>query len=424
MDKILIKNASICGGEIKDILIEGYRIKEISNEIQVVAKTIDAKKMIALPGLIDMQVHLRVPGQENKENIETGTMAAARGGFTTVACMPNTNPCLDNEETLKLLMSQLEREANCQVIPIPAMTKNIRGEEICDYQMYKNHGIIGITDDGRGVQNDRVMDEIFKLASQYGLSIFQHCEFENISHGNPLHLGKTSKSYHIEGQPGTAESEMVRRDIELLAKYGGHYHVLHMSSKESLAYVKEAKKSGLNVTCEVSPHHLLLSDEDIPELNTNFKMNPPLRSPEDRDALQEGLINGDVDIISTDHAPHTQEEKSRDIYKAPFGIVGLETALALIYTHFVKNKKISLKNLIELMSRKPKEIFKLESGQLQVGDLADMTLMDPNKIQKVCEEKFYSLGRNTPFSGWDLVGWPIMTMNRGKITFEDKNYEL
>ncbi len=425
MARTLIKNIRLYGEATSDVLIEDGIIKEILPKIDAPAETIfEGKGLCALPGLVDMQVHFREPGQEEKETLKTGMAAAVRGGFTTVACMPNTNPTLDNADILKTLLKKIEDIGTCRVLPIPAMTKGIQGSEVCNYSEYKKLGILGVTDDGRGVQDDSVMDKVFSEAQKNNLVVFQHCEVESISHGAPIHLGEKSKQLGVEGQPGSAEAEMVRRDIELLEKNGGHYHVLHLSAADSLRHVQNAKNKHLKVTCEVTPHHLILADVDIPASNANFKMNPPLRSTEDREVLQKGLVDGSVDIITTDHAPHTQTEKSKNLNEAPFGIVGLETALPLIYTHFVATGKITMKRLVELMSTNSKELFKLSNGSLKVGDKADIVLVDLEKEKTVSAETFASKGRNTPFEGMKLKGWPVLTLFEGKPVYKDATYEI
>jgi len=425
MDKLLIKNAKDIYNENIDILIVGDKISAIG-EIHgtVEAKVIDANEMTLIPGLIDMQVHLRDFSQAYKETVKSGTMAASRGGFTSIACMPNTTPCLDNLEVLNMLEKKVAESAMCKVIPIPAMTKNILGNEIADYSVYEDYGVVAITDDGRGVQDDEMMKQVFVHAKKHNLKLMQHCEVEKISQGAPLHKGIKSDQLEVLGQTGLAESEMVKRDIDLLREIGGHYHVLHMSAKESVEHVRRAKKEGLNVTCEVTPHHLLLCDEDIPGANTHYKMNPPLRGKEDLIALNEALRDGTIDMITTDHAPHTEDEKQKGLELAPFGIVGLETALPLIYTHYVKTGKMEMEKLIELMCIKPIEIFGIKNGTLKSGDLADLCLVDLDKPREVKPDEFTSKGKNTPFRDLELYGWPTLTICEGKITYRDENYDF
>lgn len=385
--------------------------KEIEKEIE----TLDLEGKLILPGLIDMHVHLREPGYEYKETIATGTKAAARGGFTTVACMPNTKPVLDSVEQIQFVRQRAEETASVQVIPIPAMTQGMQGKKLCDYQAYRETGIFAISDDGNGVQDPEIMRQIFEAATPYQLVVMQHCECNHLSSGGVLHEGEKSRKEKVKGIPSASEYEMIRRDLEWVRKWKTRYHVLHLSTKEAVQLVREAKKEGLPVTAEVTPHHLLLVDEEIPGLDTNFKMNPPLRSKEDRKAVIEGLADGTIDIIATDHAPHSVEEKARDIYHAPFGVVGSETAFPLLYTHLVlKEKALTLSQLIECMSTKPAQIFGLPGGKIEIGAEANLTVIDLESESPVEPQNFCSKSRNTPFPGWPLKGWSRFTFWKGE----------
>jgi dihydroorotase len=402
---------------IKDVLIENKVIAQISDKINCNAdRIINLNQKLLLPGFVDMQVHLRVPGQEYKEDLESGTMAAHRGGFTAVACMPNTVPTLDHKKILEDFFS-LTQNSKLDIYPIPAMTLKLEGKSLANYEDYKSLGIIGITDDGKGVQDDLLMEEIFKQAAKYQLTIFQHCEYESISNHAPLHLGPKSLTSGISGQSGLAESKMIERDLNLLKKYGGHYHALHLSAKESILLIKKAKREGLNVTCEVTPHHLTLIDEDIPGLNTNYKMNPPLRGKDDWEALVENFSNGLIDIVSTDHAPHAEFEKERNISEAPFGVIGLETAFPVIYSKLVKTNQVSLIRLIEALCYRPREIFNLPKRDLMVGLTADLTCIDLENFHEV--KNFASKSKNSPFIGQNLIGFPSLTLYQGEIVFEE-----
>lgn len=423
---LLLKNALTYDSALKkftvnDVLIDQGKIKDIAPHLNVSAnETIDLNQKLLLPGFVDMQVHLRVPGQEYKEDLKTGTKAAHYGGFTTVACMPNTVPALDNREILQNFF-ELTKNNQLDIFPIPAMTMGIRGKKLANYEHYHQLGIFGITDDGHGVQDDQVMEEVFKEAKKYHLSILQHCEYNHISAKAPLHLGKKSADIGVKGQAGAAEALMAKRDIEFLKKYGGHYHVLHVSSAETLQYVREAKASGLNITCEVTPHHLTLIDEDIPGFNTNFKMNPPLRSREDWEALVDGYKTGIIDIMSTDHAPHAVFEKEQSLEEAPFGVIGLETAFPVIYTKLVKTNLVSLSRVIDSFCYKPREIFPLEKRDLKAGMVADLTCVDLENYRTV--KNFVSKASNSPFIGQRLSGFPVLTMYRGNIVYEDFSHE-
>lgn len=423
---LLLKNALTYDSVLKtfkvnDLLIENGMIKDIGPNLHVVAtETIDLNQKLLLPGFVDMQVHLRVPGQEYKEDLKTGTKAAHHGGFTTIACMPNTVPSLDNREILQNFF-ELTKNTQLDIFPIAAMTMGIRGQKLANYDHYHQLGIIGITDDGHGVQDDVVMEEIFKEAKKYHLSILQHCEYNHISAKAPLHLGKKSSDLGVSGQAGAAEALMAKRDIELLKKYGGHYHVLHVSSAETLQFIREAKASGLNITCEATPHHLTLIDEDIPGYNTNFKMNPPLRSQADWEALVEGYKTGIIDIMSTDHAPHAVFEKAQSLEEAPFGVIGLETAFPVIYSKLVKTNLVSLTRLIDSFCYKPREIFSVEKRDLKIGSVADLTCVDLENYRTV--KTFVSKAQNSPFIGQRLSGFPVLTIYHGNIVYEDFSHE-
>ncbi|MCT4641565.1 MAG: dihydroorotase [Bacteriovoracaceae bacterium] len=414
MSSILVKNVLV-KNELQNIYIENGLIKSIFKEAPNAKKVVEADGMNALPSLIDMQVHFREPGFEHKETIKSGSLSAVSGGFTTVAIMPNTSPTIDNEQTLIDVKRRIKESSNINIEIIPAMTKGLKGSEICDYKMYKEHGIHAITDDGKGVQDDDIMEQIFIEASKYDLSILQHCEVDSISDGGSIHEGTFSKDNNIKGIPSSSESMMIKRDIKLLKKHGGHYHVLHVSAKESIDLIKDAKKRGLNITCEVTPHHLLLCDEDIK--NTNFKMNPPLRSKEDREVLQQAFLDGTIDMVSTDHAPHSIEEKDTSIEDAPFGIIGLESSFALLYTHFVMTKKCDLEYLIDRMSIMPAKVFNLHQNKIEVGNSANFILTNLQKEYTINAGTIYSKSLNTPFLGHKVYAMPIYTIKDGEIIY-------
>lgn len=359
------------------------------------------------PGFIDMQVHLREPGAEYKENIKTGTLAAVSGGFIAVASMPNTNPTLDSENRIREINELIKRNSHCIVYPIPSMTQKLEGEVISPYLDYKKASIFAITDDGVGVQDEKMMELIFKEAKNYQLSIMQHCE-------------------QMDPKYSSDESEwkMIERDLNLLAKYGGHYHVLHLSTKKGLELITQAKRNKLNVTCEVSPHHLLLEKNHQNMDNTLFKMNPPLRDQASRQAMVEGLINGTIDYIATDHAPHSSDEKQRPYHLAPNGIIGLESCFSLIYTNFVKTKLISLQKLVELMRFNPQKIYQLPLGQLKEDDPAHFTLINLEESYTFDRKDIFSKSSNTPFLGHQLFGRVYSTCVDGKIVFERNMHAL
>jgi dihydroorotase len=401
-----------------EVLVEDGRITAIATRISREGhELIDCRGGLISAGFIDMHVHLREPGFEHKETIATGAAAAVRGGFTTIACMPNTRPSIDSVETVRYILDKAREAGLARVLPYGAITIRQLGKELTDFAGLKEAGIVAVTDDGVGVQSTAMMKQAMQRAHELGLSVVAHCEDDDlIIPGSALHDGVTAARHGLSGIPSVSESIHVGRDILLAEQTGVHYHVCHISAKESVRLVRDGKRAGVNVTAEVTPHHLLLCDEDIPDdLNTNWKMNPPLRSREDRAALIAGLKDGTIDIIATDHAPHTAEEKAAGIDRAPFGIVGLETAFPLLYTHLVLTGELSLAKLIELMTVKPAEIFDLPYGRLEVGAIADIVVLDLEEERTIHPETFASKGRNTPFAGWTCKGWPIVTMVEGKI---------
>lgn len=419
---ILLQNGNVLnhrGEQITlDILIEGDKIvtkgKGLATEGHQV---LDCQGKLILPGLIDMHVHLREPGFEAKETITSGTMAAAKGGFTTIACMPNTKPVLDKAEMIQFVHDKRIEEGYVNVLPIGAITERQLGKELTDFAAMKEVGIVGVSDDGVGVQSSYMMKQAMLKAKEHGLPVIAHCEEDTLINGGAVNDGKFAAKHGVPGIPSECESIHVGRDILLAEATGVHYHVCHISTKESVRLVRDAKRVGISVTAEVTPHHLLLCEDDIPSLDPNFKMNPPLRSKEDQEALIEGLLDGTIDIIATDHAPHTAEEKAKDIRLAPFGIVGLETAFALMYTHFVQLGKIGLNELIEKMTSKPADLFGLAAGRLHEGAIADITIVDLEKEAEIDRTQFVSKGKNTPFHNWKCSGWPVLTMVQGHVVW-------
>ncbi|MCY9328821.1 dihydroorotase [Bacillus haynesii] len=420
----LIKNGFILdekGEKVqRDIRIEGDTISEIGSLEAALGETvIDADGLFVSPGLVDLHVHFREPGGEKKETIETGAKAAARGGFTTVAAMPNTRPVPDTKEQMEWLVNRIDETASVRVLPYASITVRQTGQEMTDFEGLKDAGAFAFTDDGVGVQTAGMMYEAMKKAASIDKAIVAHCEDNSLIYGGSVHDGEFAKANGLNGIPSVCEAVHIARDVLLAEAAGCHYHVCHISTKESVRVVRDAKKAGIRVTAEVTPHHLLLSDSDIPGLDTNYKMNPPLRSPEDREALLEGLRDGTIDFIATDHAPHTEEEKQQTMSLAPFGIVGLETAFPLLYTHFVKTGKWTLKQLHDYMTVKPCEAFGLPYGKLEAGRSADITLIDLEREQKIDKSIFLSKGKNTPFDGISCFGWPVMTMAKGKLVYQE-----
>lgn len=421
----LIKNATtVDQTEQMDVRIENGIITETGTNLENKGeKEFDANGLVISPGFIDVHIHLREPGGEHKETIETGTMAAVRGGFTTVAAMPNTRPVPDNKEQMDWLVDQIDKRGKAKVLPYASITTRQLGKELVDFKALKEAGAFAFTDDGVGVQEAGTMYEAMKQAAALDMAIVAHCEDNSLIYGGAVHEGTFSKANDLPGIPSICEAVHIARDVLLAEAADCHYHVCHISTKESVRAVRDAKKAGIRVTAEVSPHHLLLCDEDIPSLDTNFKMNPPLRGSDDREALIEGLLDGTIDFIATDHAPHAEDEKAQGMKRAPFGIVGLETAFPLLYTHFVEKGISTLEQLIGWMTYIPANTFKLDSGTLEVGKPADITLLDLNKEKEINPEEFASKGKNTPFGGWVCNGWPVATFVDGDLRWAEEDMQ-
>lgn len=385
-------------------------------------EVIDASGKLLSPGFIDMHVHLREPGFEYKETIASGTRSAAKGGFTTIACMPNTRPVTDTPETVRYVTAKAAGEGVVRVLPYAAITKNELGRELTDFAALKEAGAVGFTDDGVGVQSAQMMKDAMALAKSLGMPVIAHCEDNTLVEGAAVTEGAFSRRHGLKGIPNESEAIHVGRDILLAEATGVHYHVCHVSTEQSVRLIKLGKSVGVNVTAEVCPHHLVLSDEDIPDtMDANWKMNPPLRTPRDVEACIRALEEGTIDIIVTDHAPHSAEEKARGMERAPFGIVGFETAFPLLYTKFVKTGRWTLDFLLSRMTSEPARVFGLETGALKPGAPADLVLIDLEHEREVDPETFESLGRNTPFAGWKLYGWPALTMVGGKVVWTEAN---
>lgn len=421
--KILLKNArrlsSVYELEPCEILIEGNRIKQIKSAIRENAdRNIDCNGNVVLPGFIDVHIHLREPGGEHKETIKTGTLAAAKGGFTTVCAMPNTNPVPDRKETLEKLVEKIKKEAKVRVLPYAAITKDLKGEELTNIDELVMAGAFAFTDDGVGIQTADFMLKAMKQAAASGKAIVAHCEDNSIVYGGVVHDGDVSNRLNLPGLPALSESVQIARDVLLAEAAGCHYHVCHVSSKESVRVIRDAKRAGIHVTAEVTPHHLLLNENNIKDQDSNYKMNPPLRAKEDQEALLEGLLDGTIDFIATDHAPHAEEEKSQGFLNAPFGIVGLETAFSLLYTYLVKTEKIKLHQLVDWLTKKPAEVFQLPYGKLDENTIADITIVNLEKELNINKETFQSKGKNTPFQDWIVSGIPVMTIVDGEIVYE------
>ena len=401
----------ISKGKIEAVEPEG-KIKDIPD-----ADIIDAKGAIVTPGFCDMHVHFREPGHEYKETIETGSKSAAAGGFTTVAVMPNTSPVNDNRSVTEFILSQAKETSNINILPIGAITKGLRGETLSDMGELKEAGCIGYSDDGRPVSNSEIMRRALEYSKMFDLPCIQHSEVLELTQGGSMNEGIVSTELGLKGMPTEAEDIMVHRDICLLPKPGGRLHVAHISSGGSVDLVRQAKAKGLAVTCEVAPHHFTLTHDACRGYDTNAKMSPPLRTQSDLDMIKEGMRDGTIDIIATDHAPHDRVDKQVEFSKACFGIVGLETALPLTLK-MVDEKVISLERAIDMLTFQPNQLFKLDKGSLGIGKAADITLFDEKMEYTIDPSQFRSRSKNSPYKGWKVRGKVLRTLVNGKTVFK------
>jgi len=405
-----------------DVLLRDGRVAQVSEPGKLNRSGIEvfrAKGLIVAPGLIDLHVHLREPGQQHKETIATGTAAAAAGGFTSVCAMPNTNPVNDSPEITSWMQAP-ERGAVVNVFPIPAATIGSMGLELTDYAALRQAGAVAFSDDGKPVLDDAVMHDSLRVAAELGVPVVQHAEDTHQTSGCSMNLGAASFRLGLRGMPNAAESRIVERDIRLARELSAHIHVAHLSTLEALCAVRQARKQGVRVTAEVTPHHFTLVDDNVGEFDTHYKMNPPLRSVADRRAMIEGLTDGTIDAIATDHAPHAFHEKQIEFERAAFGITGLETALPLAITVLHLHFKLPLWRIVELLSTNPAKIFGLKDrGTLAVGSHADVTIFDPKKKWIFDASRSKSKSRNTPFDGWSFTGKAVATIVGGQIVHQD-----
>lgn len=415
--RTIIKNGQIIGGDIEDIAIVNGKIAERGNNIEIDPEDeiIDATGLMVAPAFVDVHVHLREPGFGYKERIETGTMAAARGGYSTVCPMPNLNPVPDSVENLKVQQDIIDRDAKIEVLPYAAITMGRKGEELVDVASLHDK-VCAFSDDGSGVQVDGMMERAMTEAVKHDALIAAHCEVEELLKGGYIHDGEYARVHGHKGICSESEWAQVKRDIEIAERLGCRYHVCHISTKETVQLIREAKARGVKVTCETGPHYLIFTDMDLEE-DARWKMNPPIRSAEDRAALVEGIKDGTIDMIATDHAPHSVEEKSRGLKDSAMGIVGLETAFAALNTHLVKKGIITLEHLVRIMSINPRKVFRIEGG-LNIGDRADIVLLDTEKQWRVDSNNFYSMGKITMFDGRDMTGDIAMTIHRGNVVYK------
>ena len=422
--KLLVKGGRLIDPDsgldgVSDLLIEEGRIAAIGKKISAEgAEVIQARGRVVAPGLIDMHVHLREPGREDEETVRTGTRAAARGGFTSVACMPNTDPVIDNQGMVKFIYSQAKKTGLVSVFPIGSITKGLGGEELAEIGELKESGVVAISDDGKPVENSEVMRRALEYAKMFNLVVISHCEDKNLKGEGVMHEGYFSTVLGLPGIPAAAEEVMVARDLELVELSGGCLHIAHVTTRRSIEMIRQAKSRGVRVTCETAPHYFSLTDEAVKDFDTNTKMNPPLRTEKDVEAIKGGLQDGTIDVIATDHAPHTIVEKEVEYDLAPFGIIGLETALPLVLK-LVEEGSLTLGEALAKMSRNPAKILRLKKGTLTVGADADITIINLGKEVTVDADEFESRSKNSPFLGWKLKGAAAVTIVGGEVVMRE-----
>lgn len=422
---ILIKNGTVIDAKNKiseqlDVLIENEIITRVAKDIIAEdCQLVDAKDCYIMPGLIDLHVHLRDPGFTYKETIETGSKAAARGGVTTICPMPNTKPSTDNPQIVEEIVKRASKEACVTVLPVGAVTISQKGETVTDIRGMKEKGICAISEDGKSVMNSNVYREAMKLAKECDIPVMAHCEDINLVAGGVMNLDNKAEKLGLKGISNAVEDIIVARDILLAKETGARLHLCHCSTADSVKMIKEAKEEGLKVTGEVCPHHFILSTDDILENDGNYKMNPPLRSKADVEALKEGLRDGIMDVISTDHAPHSEEEKSKGFEKSPFGIVGLETSASLTYTELVLKGYLTPMQMVEKMSYNPARVLGIDRGTIEEGKTADILVFNPNKEYVINTADFASKGKNTPFNGRNVKGVVEYTIHNGKVVYSN-----
>ena len=415
---LLIKNCFV-GKDKCDIAIEGNRVAQVGKNIKGnFDEVIDADGLTALPAFIDMHTHLREPGFEYKEDIASGSMAAVAGGFSTVCCMPNTKPVTDNRYIVKYIVDRAKEVDLAKVYPIGAITVGLKGETMAEMGSMQEAGAIAMSDDGQPVTTAQMMRLALEYAKDYDLLLCSHCEEKSLINEGVVNEGENATKAGLKGIPSCAEDIMIAREIILAEMLDTKVHICHVSTASGVQLIREAKARGVKVSCETCPHYIAGTDELILTYNTNSKVNPPMRTEKDRQAILAGLADGTIDVIATDHAPHHYEDKNVDFSAAANGISGLETAFALSYTYLVDSGVITLDKLVELTSQKPAKLLGLESGSLKVGGLADITLVDLDKKYKIDAKTFKSKGKNTPFDGWEVKGKVCATIVEGKVKYK------
>ncbi|MBQ8883746.1 MAG: dihydroorotase [Oscillospiraceae bacterium] len=420
---LLLKNVRAVDSSIKldkitDILIDDKKIVKVCENITDKAdRVIDGMgKLVVFPGLVDMHVHLRDPGFTHKEDVITGTNSAKAGGFTAVACMPNTKPSIDNADTVSYILDKA-KNTGVKVYPVGCITKGMNGGELCDYDELKNAGVIAISDDGRPVENAELMRQALELSNTNGLCVISHCEDLNIINGGIMNKGEISEKLGVKGMDRASEDYITAREIALAMSCNAHIHIAHVSTEGSVNIIRAAKKDGVNVTCETCPHYFTYTDEKLLSQDADYRMNPPLRTEKDRIAIEKAVLDGTIDCIVTDHAPHAKEEKA-DFFKAPNGVVGLETSLAVTLTQLYHTGKCDLMKICEIMSENPRKVLGVEAVSIREGSAADLTIFDTDIEWEVVPEELHSKSKNTVFKGEKLKGKTVFTISEGKIVFK------
>ena len=420
---LLLKNVRAVDSSIKldkitDILIDDKKIVKVCENITDKAdRVIDGMgKLVVFPGLVDMHVHLRDPGFTHKEDVITGTNSAKAGGFTAVACMPNTKPSIDNADTVSYILDKA-KNTGVKVYPVGCITKGMNGGELCDYDELKNAGVIAISDDGRPVENAELMRQALELSNTNGLCVISHCEDLNIINGGIMNKGEVSEKLGVKGMDRASEDYITAREIALAMSCDAHIHIAHVSTEGSVNIIRAAKKDGVNVTCETCPHYFTYTDEKLLSQDADYRMNPPLRTEKDRIAIEKAVLDGTIDCIVTDHAPHAKEEKA-DFFKAPNGVVGLETSLAVTLTQLYHTGKCDLMKICEIMSENPRKVLGVEAVSIREGSAADLTIFDTDIEWEVVPEELHSKSKNTVFKGEKLKGKTVFTISEGKIVFK------
>lgn len=426
---ILIKSGKIIDpGKSREFISDIYIKDGIVSEIKENIKTgkndavkIDAKGCLVSPGFVDMHVHLRDPGFEDEETIETGALAAVKGGVTTVACMPNTNPAIDSEPLVKYILEK-SRQSACRILPVAAMTRGLKGNEITEMGILSEAGAVGFSDDGKGIGDSRLMYEIMRYSTQFSLPLILHEEDCFISASGLVHEGRYSSMLGLEGISSLSDDVMIARDIILAKRSRARVHITHLSTKGGVEMIKKAKSEGLDITCDMTPHHLFFNDSCLIAFNTNFKVKPPIRSEGDRQALVEGIKEGVIDAIASDHAPHLDTEKNTTFKLASFGTIGLETLFTASFSKLCGEEKISLPRFISLITSSPAKILGIDAGKIEVGKTANITVIDTEAEEEIKRDSFISKSRNSAFIGQKLKGKIVCTISKGKLVYRSEQH--